>query len=116
MNCFRAFAVRIVSMVALVSAVGLVAGSQAYAAYPEKGKTIEIIVKDAAGGSTDTQTRILAEFFKKDWEKKNGAGSVALHEQHVVRVASPGISRSVHAGGADRHARDCQPDGLGTFA
>jgi tripartite-type tricarboxylate transporter receptor subunit TctC len=35
-------------------------------AYPEKGKTIQIIVPFGAGGSTDVQTRIIAEFMSRD--------------------------------------------------
>ena len=34
--------------------------------YPEKGKTIQIIVPFGAGGSTDVQTRIIAEFMARD--------------------------------------------------
>lgn len=49
--------------------------------YPEKGKTIQIIVPFGAGGSTDVQTRIIAEFMAKDLGTnievvaKPGAGS-----------------------------------------
>ncbi len=49
--------------------------------YPQKGKTIQIIVPFSPGGSTDVQTRIIAEFMSKDLNTnievlaKPGAGS-----------------------------------------
>ena len=72
MKFLKGYSVRIMSIVAIVAMVGLVlgVGSDVYAAakgkFPEKGKNIQIIVKDAAGGSTDTQTRIIAQFMEKD--------------------------------------------------
>ena len=53
----------------------------AAATFPEKGKTIQIIVPFSPGGSTDVQTRIIAEFMAKDLGTnvevvaKPGAGS-----------------------------------------
>jgi tripartite-type tricarboxylate transporter receptor subunit TctC len=68
MKFFKGYSVRIMSIVAIIAMAGLVLGAgEAFAAaakYPDKNKTIIIIVKDAAGGSTDTQTRILAEALK----------------------------------------------------
>ncbi len=72
-----AFTIVVFTLVALVCA-GV---SQALAAYPEKGKTIQVIVPWGAGGSTDVQTRIVTEFMKKDLNTnmeliyKPGAGS-----------------------------------------
>lgn len=69
--------------VILLSAALCIAGYApvAEAAYPEKGKTIQIIVPFSPGGSTDVQTRIVAEFMARDLGvnveviDKPGAGS-----------------------------------------
>ena len=72
----------VATVTAFVLAGLLVAGgTQAFAAYPEKGKTIQVIVPFSPGGSTDVQTRIIAEFMQKDLKTnvevidKPGAGS-----------------------------------------
>jgi tripartite-type tricarboxylate transporter receptor subunit TctC len=55
--------------------------SAAGATYPQKGKYIQIIVPFSPGGSTDVQTRIIADFMQKDLGTsievvdKPGAGS-----------------------------------------
>jgi tripartite-type tricarboxylate transporter receptor subunit TctC len=67
----------------LLAATVVIAGFSpaAEAAYPEKGKTIQIIVPFSPGGSTDVQTRIVAEFMSRDLGvnieviDKPGAGS-----------------------------------------
>lgn len=57
------------------------APASAKVAFPEKGKAISIIVPFSAGGSTDTQARLLASILEKDLgtpvqvESKPGAGS-----------------------------------------
>lgn len=77
---------QLLSVVAVAVLAGLlvVGVSQAPAAgapYPQKGKTIQIIVPFSPGGSTDVQTRIIAEFMQKDLGTnievvdKPGAGS-----------------------------------------
>ncbi len=62
------------------------------AAFPQKGKAIQIIVPFSAGGSTDVQTRIIADFMSKDLGTsvevvdKPGAGSqIGLQELSTAK-------------------------------
>ncbi len=83
MNILKRYSARIVSTAAVCALAGLVisGGTPAIAAYPEKGKTIQIVVPFSPGGTTDVQTRIVAEFMARDLGinievlAKPGAGS-----------------------------------------
>ena len=87
---------RVLGMLGLAFAVGMLA-APANADYPDKGKTIRIVVPYTPGGFNDTLGRIVAQKFTDDWgvpavvENRPGGGTL-IGSDAVAKAPADGYT------------------------
>src|SRR5262245_65946028 len=92
---------RVLGMLGLALAVGIVA-APAHADYPDKSKTIRIVVPYPPGGFNDTLGRIVAQKFTDDWgvpavvENRPGGGTL-IGSDAVAKAPADGYTLLVVA-------------------